>query len=158
MSDDPTRANVKEAFLILNRDFQQLSQRVSEWITDHDRRLTRGGERFARIDLNEQRIDSDLASLHTNYLRTKADAERLEARVGELDRQLGATLRLANKVQQEGAALQGELRQDTATIQGDIAAIRAGLARLTTIVYGVGAAIGAIELARFVLMRRKSNA
>lgn len=115
MSDDPTRANVKEAFLILNRDFQQLSQRVSEWVTDHERRLTRGGERFARIDLNGQRVDSDLASLHTNFLRTKADQERLEARVGELDRQLGATLRLANKVQQECAQQTSAFRAELAT-------------------------------------------
>lgn len=156
--DDVSKTDLKGAFILLNRDFQQFSQRVTEWFTDHDRRLTRGGERFAKVDLQQQRVDTSIDRLELNYARAMAEIERLQARDQELDRQLGATLRLANKVQHDGAALQGEIREDTAALRVDIIAIRAGLARLTTIVWGAGALVGAIEVARFALMRRKTNA
>lgn len=158
-ADDLSKTDLKGAFQLLNRDFQVFHQRVTEWSTDHDRRLTRGGERFARIDLQMQAIEAAINGLRTDHSRAMAAAERAAALAQDNDRTVGATLRLANKVQQEGAALQGELRGDMVVLHANISAIRVGFDRLTAIVYGAGALIGAIELARFVqMMRRKTNA
>lgn len=144
--DDVSRTDLKGAFILLNRDYQQFSQRAIEREADHDRRLTRGGERFAKIDLQMQAIEAAINGLRTDHSRAMAAAERAQGLAQDAYREAGASIRLANKVQLEGAA-----------IQGDIAAIRAGLTRLTTIVYSAAALIGALELARFILMRRKTN-
>lgn len=146
--DDVSRTDLKGAVILLNRDFQQFSQRAIERETDHDRRLTRGGERFAKIDLQMQAIEAAINGLRTDHSRAMAAAERAQGTATGADRTVEAALRLANKVQQEGAA-----------IQGDMAAVRSGLDRLTTVVWGAGALIGTIELLRLVMvMRRKTNA
>jgi predicted component of type VI protein secretion system len=146
VSDDATRASLREAFLLLNRDFQQLSQRVTEWIADHEKRLTRGGERFARIDLQQQGNDAALAGLKADYSRAMASAEQALTRTQDLDRQVGASLRLANKVQQDLAALQQREAGDDQDLER-----RTRL--LTWAIGAIGATVVALELVRYVRKR-----
>lgn len=156
MSDNPAQASLKEAFMILNRDYQLSSQRASDQLSDHERRLTRGGEKFAKIDLQMQAIEAAINGLRTDYSRAMAEIERLQVRIAQLDAQLGATLRLANRVQQDLAALQREhdvLRRivtgergndDDRGMEGDVSTLRAAV-RMCAIVLAV-LAIGALAL------------
>jgi chromosome segregation ATPase len=125
----------REALLMLNRDFQQLAQRFSEAAEQ----LRRGGQRFAKIDLQMQSIEAAINGLRTDYSRVMAEIERLQVRLVQLDTQLGATLRLANRVQQDLAALQkehdalqhivtGERGNDADRgLEGDISTLRAAV-------------------------------
>jgi chromosome segregation ATPase len=156
VNDNPAQANLKEAFMILNRDYQLSSQRASDQLSDHERRLTRGGEKFAKIDLQMQAIEAAINGLRTDYSRAMAEIERAGRQLGEMDRLLGSTLRLANKVQNDLAALQKEhdaLRHvvtgargndDDRGLEGDVSTLRAAV-RLFAVVLVV-LALGVLAL------------
>jgi chromosome segregation ATPase len=160
VNDNPAQANLREAFMILNRDYQLSSQRAADQLSDHERRLTRGGEKFAKIDLQMQAIEAAINGLRTDYSRAMAEIERLQARIAQLDAQLGATLRLANRVQQDLAALQKEhdaLRHivigergndEDRGMEGDMSTLRAAVRLFAVVLVVLALGVLALFLAR----------
>jgi hypothetical protein len=148
-------ASDHELLLLLSRDMTQLIARLEEM----REQLRRGAERFASISLHEQGVDAAIQGLRTDYSRAMAVAERAVAQTQEIDRTVGATLRLANKVQQDQAALQKVVMGDPGDdddrgVLGDIGAIRSKQVtwetRAATLAWIAGVVIGGLELARLL--------
>lgn len=149
----------RETLLVLNRDFQQLSQRFTELageVKSAQEQLRRGGQRFAKIDLQMQAIEAAINGLRLDYSRAMADVERLQVRIVQLDAQYGATSRLANKVQLDLAALQKEHDRLAHVVTGergndDDRGMEGDVSRLKPIVYALAVAV--VLVAVYVVLK-----
>lgn len=138
----PDEINARDLLITLNEHAKQQSAQIREMQTQ----LKRGGERFARLDLIQQGTDAEFARLRTDYSRAMQATEQNVARIQDLDRQVGASLRLASKNQQDLAALAKRDEDDDRRTEGR-------MRLLAWAIGGVGALVLAIEIVRYARKR-----